>query len=96
MKTTRLYGQSWLSLEKLFEDAMQERLKKTRASFDFGEQSVSCKFEQPLALKGHQVGFIHGRIMFTRIPDVRQLRSGVISEHGISSSSSVIVGPRYE
>ncbi|CAH0482447.1 unnamed protein product [Peronospora belbahrii] len=97
---TILFGQTWLSLEKIFEDALQERIKKRydadpNESMDdlgFSEQYVTSKFEQSLTLKGHQVGVIYGTILFTRIPDVRQLRCGVNSENGISSSSSVIVG----
>ncbi|GMF47287.1 unnamed protein product [Phytophthora fragariaefolia] len=58
----------------------------------FSEQFVTSRFEQSLTLKGHQVGVIYGTILFKRIPDVRQLRCGVNSENGISSSSSVIVG----
>ncbi|TMW65778.1 hypothetical protein Poli38472_008420 [Pythium oligandrum] len=97
---TVLFGQTWLSLEKIFEDALQERLKKKFDSdpqlglngLGFSEQFVTSRFEQPLTLKGHQVAVIYGTILFKRIPDVRQLRCGVISENGISSSSSVIVG----
>ncbi|RLN91828.1 hypothetical protein BBJ28_00026523, partial [Nothophytophthora sp. Chile5] len=100
IKNTILFGQTWLSLEKTFEDALQERMKK-RFDADpnlglnglgFSEQFVTSKFEQSLTLKGHQVGVIYGTILFKRIPDVRQLRCGVNSENGISSSSSVIVG----
>ncbi|GAB9469001.1 C2 domain containing protein [Globisporangium polare] len=100
IRNTLLFGQTWLSLEKSFEDALQERIKK---KFDadpslglnglgFSEQFVTSKFEQSLTLKGHQVAVIYGTILFKKIPDVRQLRCGVISESGISSSSSVIVG----
>uniref|UniRef100_H3HDK8 protein O-GlcNAc transferase n=1 Tax=Phytophthora ramorum TaxID=164328 RepID=H3HDK8_PHYRM len=97
---TILFGQTWLSLEKIFEDALQERMKKKYDAdpthgmngLGFSEQFVTSKFEQSLTLKGHQVGVIYGTILFKRIPDVRQLRCGVNSENGISSSSSVIVG----
>uniref|UniRef100_K3WDH5 Uncharacterized protein n=1 Tax=Globisporangium ultimum (strain ATCC 200006 / CBS 805.95 / DAOM BR144) TaxID=431595 RepID=K3WDH5_GLOUD len=100
IRNTLLFGQTWLSLEKIFEDALQERIKK---KFDadptlglnglgFSEQFVTSKFEQSLTLKGHQVAVVYGTILFKKIPDVRQLRCGVISENGISSSSSVIVG----
>ncbi|TDH71359.1 hypothetical protein CCR75_002001 [Bremia lactucae] len=100
IKNSILFGQTWLSLEKIFEDAIQERMKK-RLDADpnfgmdglgFSEQYVTSKFEHSLTLKGHQVGVIYGTILFKRIPDVRQLRCGVNSENGISSSSSVIVG----
>ncbi|CAH0488213.1 unnamed protein product [Peronospora farinosa] len=97
---TILFGQTWLSLEKIFEDALQERIKKKYDAdpsagmngLGFSEQFVTSKFEQSLTLKGHQVGVIYGTILFKRIPDVRQLRCGVNSENGISSSSSVIIG----
>ncbi|KAG6614794.1 duf1765 domain containing protein [Phytophthora cinnamomi] len=100
IKNTILFGQTWLSLEKIFEDALQERMKKKYDAdpgqgmngLGFSEQFVTSKFEQSLTLKGHQVGVIYGTILFKRIPDVRQLRCGVNSENGISSSSSVIVG----
>ncbi|OQS01582.1 hypothetical protein ACHHYP_00594 [Achlya hypogyna] len=102
LQNTVLFGQSWLSLEKLFEDALQERIRRRHETNDRESEllmlqmqidnSVTSRFEQNLTLKGHQVGVIHGTILFTKIPDVRQLRSGVISENGISSSSSVIVG----
>ncbi|KAL7691653.1 putative PH-like domain superfamily, phosphatidylinositol-4, 5-bisphosphate phosphodiesterase gamma [Plasmopara halstedii] len=100
IKNTNLFGQTWLSLEKIFEDALQERMKKKIDAdptfglngLGFADQFVTSKFEQSLTLKGHQVGVIFGTILFKRIPDVRQLRCGVNSEHGISSSSSVIVG----
>ena len=87
---TTLFGQSWLSLEKLFEDAMQEKMKNGN-SFEH-MASLRSTFEQSLALKGHQCGFVYGTVVFHKIPNVRQLRSGVISEHGVSASSSVIVG----
>lgn len=97
IRNTVLFGQTWLSLEKTFEDALQERMKKrsddeTTNDLSSTEHSVTSKFEQSLTLKGHQVGVIYGTILFKRIPDVRQLRCGVNSENGISSSSSVIVG----
>lgn len=94
VRNTLLFGQTWLSLEKSFEDALQERMKKKEANLGLGlsEQFVTSKFEQSLTLKGHTVGVVYGTILFKRIPDVRQLRCGVISENGISSSSSVIVG----
>ncbi|OQR91628.1 hypothetical protein THRCLA_08929 [Thraustotheca clavata] len=102
LSNTILFGQSWLSLEKLFEDALQERIRRRHETKDRESEllmlqmqldnSVTAKFEQNLTLQGHQVGVIHGTVLFTKIPDVRQLRSGVISENGISSSSSVIVG----
>ncbi|RHY35585.1 hypothetical protein DYB25_004602 [Aphanomyces astaci] len=102
LQNTVLFGQSWLSLEKLFEDALQERLRRRTDSKDMDDvasklnpleaSSLTSKFEQNLTLKGHQVGVVYGTVLFTKIPDVRQLRSGVISENGISSSSSVIVG----
>jgi hypothetical protein len=99
VRNTILFGQTWLSLEKSFEDALQERMKKkldadtgNSNGMGFLEQFVTSRFEQPLTLKGHQVGVVYGTILFKRIPDVRQLRCGVISENGISSSSSVIVG----
>ncbi|KAF0684891.1 Aste57867_23135 [Aphanomyces stellatus] len=102
LQNTVLFGQSWLSLEKLFEDALQERMRRRADSKDKDideltmklnlDASLTSKFEQSLTLKGHQVGVVYGTVLFTKIPDVRQLRSGVISENGISSSSSVIVG----
>ncbi|KAG9402497.1 hypothetical protein AC1031_007110 [Aphanomyces cochlioides] len=100
LQNTVLFGQSWLSLEKLFEDAFQERMRRRVDSKDVEEltsklnldSTLTSKFEQNLTMKGHQVGVVYGTIIFTKIPDVRQLRSGVISENGISSSSSVIVG----
>ncbi|ETW02352.1 hypothetical protein H310_05887 [Aphanomyces invadans] len=102
LQNTVLFGQSWLSLEKLFEDALQERLRRRTDSKEMEDlaakmnpleaSSLTSKFEQNLTLKGHQVGVVYGSVVFTKIPDVRQLRSGVISENGISSSSSVIVG----
>lgn len=100
IRNTLLFGQTWLSLEKSFEDALQERIKRKLDSdpslglngLGFSENFVTSKFEQSLTLKGHQVAVIYGTILFKKIPDVRQLRCGVISEAGISSSSSVIVG----
>lgn len=97
VRNTALFGQTWLSLEKSFEDALQERMKKkydgdASNGLGFAENFVASRFEQPLTLKGHSVGIVYGTILFKRIPDVRQLRCGVISENGISSSSSVIVG----
>jgi molybdopterin converting factor small subunit len=97
IRNTVLFGQTWLSLEKIFEDALQERLKrKADGTLENGlglsENFITSKFEQSLTLKGHQVGVIYGTILFKKIPDVRQLRCGVNSENGISSSSSVIVG----
>ncbi|KAI9908095.1 hypothetical protein PsorP6_003151 [Peronosclerospora sorghi] len=100
IENTILFGQTWLSLEKIFEDALQERIKKkyeagsdkVTKGLGLAEPFVTSKFEQSLTLKGHQVGVIYGTILFKRIPDVRQLRCGVNSENGISSSSSVIVG----
>ncbi|CAI5725667.1 unnamed protein product [Peronospora destructor] len=81
---TILFGQTWLSLEKIFEDALQERIKKkydadpsqSMNGLGFSEHFVTSKFEQSLTLKGHQVGVIYGTILFKRIPDVRQLRCG--------------------
>lgn len=97
IRNTVLFGQTWLSLEKIFEDALQERIKKksdgnSENGLGLSENFITSKFEQSLTLKGHQVGVIYGTILFKRIPDVRQLRCGVNSENGISSSSSVIVG----
>lgn len=100
IRNTLLFGQTWLSLEKSFEDALQERIKRKLDAdpalglngLGFSDNFVTSKFEQSLTLKGHQVAVIYGTILFKKIPDVRQLRCGVISEAGISSSSSVIVG----
>ena len=107
LQNTQLFGQTWISLEKIFEDAIQERMKRkvdidvqldgiqvglSAGDSSVMEQFVTSRFEQSLTLKGHQMGVIFGTILFNRIPDVRQLRCGVISENGISSSSSVIVG----
>ncbi|CCI47286.1 unnamed protein product [Albugo candida] len=107
LRNTQLFGQTWISLEKIFEDAIQERIKRkvdtdihldgvhvgpAAGDSSMMDQFVTSRFEQSLTLKGHQMGVIFGTILFNRIPDVRQLRCGVISENGITSSSSVIVG----
>lgn len=95
IRNTFLFGQSWLSLEKLFEDAVQERLRSPNPILEYGDSNsitVTAPFEQSLALKGHQCGYVYGTFVFTKVPNVRQLRCGVISENGVSASSSVIVG----
>ncbi|KAJ0398672.1 hypothetical protein ATCC90586_007126 [Pythium insidiosum] len=58
IRNTTLFGQTWLSLEKSFEDALQERLKKkyddsvktNGLGLDFAENFVTSRFEQPLTL----------------------------------------------
>ena len=70
LKYSWLYGQSWLSLEKLFEDAVQERVRqnaeeKGQTNVTNNILSLDCdslinRFEQALTIKGHQVD-MHSR-----------------------------------
>ena len=91
---TFLFGQSWISLEKLFEDAMSAPHNTIEVDGQGTAQlsSMSCTFQEKLALAGHMRGYVFGTVVFTKLPNVRQKRSGVISENGTSASSSVIVG----
>lgn len=102
LPNTNLFGQCWLSFECLFEDAIQEHGRRgkygkslknnAKENQSQNPQWITSRFEQSLELKGHHCGFMYGTIIFKKIPVLRQLRSGVISEHGMRSSSSVIVG----
>lgn len=80
-----LAGECWFAMEQLWDRAVPCEQPHVR-------ESVA---QSALWLRGRRVGEAEAVIRFLNGPrGPQQLLSGVMSEHGVTSSSSVVVGPK--